>query len=563
MFRNSSRRSSGRQELSDEQQLAALGYRQDLRRSWSSFSSFAITFSIICILSGGLTSFGQAWNNGGPADISIGWPVICILILTIGLCMAELISAYPTSGGLYWWASHLGGPKAGYYTGWLNMIGLMAAVAAVGYGAATFLDATISAYSPSWSAGYSLQRVFIEFVVLLVIATLLNIYAPGWLARMNQVAAWWLLGGTALIIVILVFLPTHHESVAWVFTERINNSGFSLGGPFFWLYIFPLGFLLTQYTIAGFDVAAHMSEETTNANRSAASACWKAIVYSAIAGWIMELAFLFAVQPGVVSHSGGTAVTGPEAVSASGGTVQAIFAQALTSHWATFVLLLSTIAQLFCTIAILTSASRMTFAFSRDGAVPFWRKWRVLSRRRVPANAVLLVAAVAFVITIPALFSTRIDGGPVPVAFYAIVSVVVISLYIAYGIPIWLRWRAHDRFQAGPWTLGPHYRWLCLVAVIEIAVVSIYFILPTNPAGVPWDSGFAWPSVNYAPILTVGSLLILWLMWHLSVKKWFKGPIRYTTVEEVAGDAAIPEEFLKLEQSLTDANDPTSNRTDV
>jgi amino acid transporter len=539
----------------DEQELAALGYKQELRRSWSGFSNFAISFSIICILSGGLTSFGQAWNNGGPAVVAIGWPVVCALILVIGLCMAELVSAYPTSGGLYWWASHLGSPRAGFFTGWLNMIGLMAAVSAVGYGTATFFDATVSAYSKSWTNSYSLHRIFIEFVVLLIIAALLNIYGSQVLAAINQFSVWWLLGGVVAVIAILFAVPNHHESIGWVFSHRINNSGFAsshLHGFMFWLYVFPLGFLLTQYTIAGFDSSAHMSEETEGANRAAASGLWKAILYSSVVGWVMELAFLFAVPPGTVGTSAsGAPLNGADAVSAGGGSVTAIFSYALTSDWAGFVLLLSTVAQVFCTIAILTSASRMTYAFSRDGAVPFSRKWSQIDDRQIPKNAILLVSGVALLLTVPALFSVRVGGGTVPLAFYAVVSVTVIALYVAYAIPIWLRWRARDRFTPGPWNLGKHFRWLNLVATLEIAVVSVYFILPTTPAAVPFRSGFTWKAFNFAPVLTIGSLIILWVAWQVSVKKWFKGPIRYTTVEAVAGDVSeAPRDLIELERAL-------------
>ena len=128
----------------DEAKLAELGYKQELNRSWSGFSNFAISFSIISILAGCFTTFGQAWNNGGPVAISIGWPIISIFILIIGFTMSELVSAYPTSGGIYWWASKLGGAKAGFYTGWLNLIGLFAVVASVAYSCATFFDLSFS-----------------------------------------------------------------------------------------------------------------------------------------------------------------------------------------------------------------------------------------------------------------------------------------------------------------------------------------------------------------------------------------------------------------------------------
>ena len=137
----------------DEQRLAELGYKQELDRSWSGFSNFAISFSIISILAGCFTTFFQAWNNGGPIAISWGWPIISAFILLIGFCLSELVSAYPTSGGIYWWASKLGGVRAGYYTGWLNLIGLLAIVASVAYGCATFFDYALSRFSTAGRTG--------------------------------------------------------------------------------------------------------------------------------------------------------------------------------------------------------------------------------------------------------------------------------------------------------------------------------------------------------------------------------------------------------------------------
>src|SRR4249919_3044353 len=171
----------------DEKHLAQLGYSQELHRSWSGFSNFAISFSIISILAGCFTTFFAGWNNGGPAAIAIGWPILSLFILVIGLCMSELVSAYPTSGGIYWWASKLGGPAAGFFTGWLNLIGLVAVTAGVAYGCATFIDLTVSTFSESYAADYSLTRVFIIFVVVLALASVLNIFSSHLMAIMNNV----------------------------------------------------------------------------------------------------------------------------------------------------------------------------------------------------------------------------------------------------------------------------------------------------------------------------------------------------------------------------------------
>lgn len=536
----------------DEQRLAELGYKQELKRNWSGFSNFAISFSIISILAGCFTTFGQAWNNGGPIAISIGWPLVAIFILIIGFTLSELVSAYPTSGGIYWWASKLGGAKAGYYTGWLNLIGLLAVIASVAYGCATFFDLALSQLSTSWAEGYSLQRVFVIFIVILILVAVLNIFSGHLMAILNNVSVWWHVIGAAVIVLILVFLPETHMSAADVFSMRVNNSGGLNGGSTdgigFWFYVLPLGFLLTQYTITGFDASAHLSEETQGAAQGAAKGIWRSIFYSAIGGWILLLAFLFAVQD-------------PEAVTAGGGGVAVIFAQALDAKVAGAVLLISAIGQFFCTMACMTSTSRMTYAFSRDGAVPGSRYWAKLSKSQVPANAVMLAAVVAVLITLPALVEVNIgtEEAPiiVPTAFYAVVSVAVIGLFLSFLVPIFLRWRAGSSFKQGPWNLGNKWKWMAPVACIEIVIVSIYFIMPFTPAGTPpflrWLNGspsaeevpFEWKFVNYAPILTIGALIALWIGWHLSAKKWFTGP--KTTIDLPAGVSSADEIALEHE----------------
>ena len=151
----------------DAKRLAELGYKQELASNWSGFSNFAISFSIISILAGCFTTFGQAWNNGGPSPSRWGWPLISIFILIIGLCMSELVSAYPTAGGIYWWAAKMGKPIHGWFTGWLNLIGLIAVTASVDYGCATFLNITLNRFFPGWDR--TLTNAFILFAVILVL----------------------------------------------------------------------------------------------------------------------------------------------------------------------------------------------------------------------------------------------------------------------------------------------------------------------------------------------------------------------------------------------------------
>ncbi|MDP1711627.1 MAG: amino acid permease [Candidatus Nanopelagicaceae bacterium] len=505
----------------DERRLAELGYKQELNRSWSSFSNFAISFSIISILAGCFTTFAQGWNNGGPIAISIGWPLISAFILIIGLCMSELASAYPTSGGIYWWASKLGGAKAGFYTGWLNLIGLLAVTASVGYGAASFLNVLIGSistdYGTSFMGGDYLKQQFFWFAVLMIFVTVINIFGGHLLAIINNVSVWWHVFGAATVVGILIFIPENHQTLKWMYTTQINNSGF--GDNSYWFYVLPLGFLLTQYTITGFDASAHLSEETHGAHMAAARGIWQSIFYSAIGGYILLMAFLYAATNVDVINSFDPAVN-----PYGGGSIIALLFTALGNGAAfKLIMIITTSGQIFCVAACLTSCSRMMYAFSRDGAVPGGRLWKKVNKHRVPLNAVLVSALIGVIITLPALYKSPTGA---PTAFYAVVSVAVIGLYLAFLIPIYLRWKMGDKFVGGQWTLGSKYKWMNLVAVAEIAIISVYFILPFTPTGVPGNKDFTWTAVNYAPILTFGVLIILWIWWHMSVKNWFKGPIR-------------------------------------
>jgi amino acid transporter len=507
----------------DERRLAELGYKQELNRSWSGFQNFAISFTIISILAGCFTTYGQAWNNGGPVAISWGWPLISIPILMIGFCMSELVSAYPTAGGIYWWASKLGGAGWGWFTGWFNLIGLVAVTASVDYGAATFLNITLGAFDVNAfnaNSGDFFHGTFWLFCIVLAFHAIVNIAGSHLVARINGISVWWHVIGVAVILAVLVLVPDHHASADFVFTERFNNSGFGGGnsGGMFWFYVLPLGFLLTQYTITGFDSCAHISEETHGAADNAAKGVWKSIFYSAIFGWIVLLAITFSVQDVDAVNK---AAAGGEFISV------AILDQALGTGWFKVLLVITTVGQLFCGAACLTSASRMCYAFSRDGAIPGWRVWSRVSHARIPFNAVIFMAVCAAIITVPAYFPA---SNGVPVAFYAVVSIAVIGLYIAYVIPIYLRWRKGDDFEPGPWTLGRKYKWMNPLATIWVGIITIIFILPTSPGGVPWDDAFDWKLVNYAPLVTGALILAVTIWWLVSAKRTFTGP-RHTITQ--------------------------------
>jgi amino acid transporter len=512
----------------DSARLAELGYKQDLQRAWSSFSNFAISFTIISVLAGCFTTYFVAWNNGGPIAISWGWPIICGLILLVAFSMSELVSAYPTAGGIYWWASELGGKSWGWFTGWFNLVGLIGVVASVVYASAQFANALFSMWGLDLGfmnfgdSAHVLLETFVLFVLFLGIHSLINIFSSPLVALFNNISVGWHVLGVAVIIAILIFVPDKHQSVDFVFTERINNSGF--GSGMFWFYVLPLGFLLTMYTQTGYDASAHVSEETKGAALGAAKGVWRAVFWSGLIGWLVLLAITFAATDV-------KAINDP----ANGfglGSSLAIFDTALGSGSAEIIVLIATIGQLFCGMACLTSASRMCYAFSRDRAVPGWRLWTRLNHHRVPAYAVLFMATCAMLITLPAL---KGDENNFTYAFAAVVSITVIGLYIAYVLPVYLRWRKGDDFTPGPWTLGRHYRWVNPAAVIWVAICVIIFILPQAPAGVPGRDEFDWKYVNYAPITVGGLFLIVGVWWLVRARHTFTGPIRNIEFDAAAG----------------------------
>lgn len=497
----------------DERLLHKLGYAQELLRAMGGFQNFAISFTIISILAGCLTSYYIAFNNGGPIAITWGWLIVGGFCIIVGLAMAEIASTYPTAGGIYYWASKLGGAGWGWFTGWFNLIGQIAVTAAIGYGLAIFATSWLNLL---FDYPNTVKWTFVTYTVVVAAALLLNMLNVQITALLNTISAWWHMAGVAFIVIVLIVVPDDHQSFGYVFGETINNSGFSgsnFGDIMFW-YVFGIGLLMAQYTITGFDASAHLAEETQQASRSAALGIVMSIVMSVIFGWILLLAVTFAIPDteGVIG--------------AVGNAVTYIWETSMSSTWAEILLTIAVVAQFFCLTASVTSASRMLFAFSRDRAVPGHGYWSKVARNRVPRHAVGAIAVLSWALMIPTLWNAYIG-------YLVGTSIAVIGLYMAFAIPIWLRWRMGNRFERGAWHLREHYRWIDPIAVAWIAFISILFILPVAPAGMIWHDDFNWEVVNYAPITVGGALLLVGGWYFLSARHWFEGPVRMGTEEEL------------------------------
>jgi amino acid permease (GABA permease) len=489
----------------DQARLHQLGYAQELRRNMSGFSNFAVSFTIISILSGCLTLYAFGLNTGGPAVIVWGWPFVGLMTLFVGLAMAEVCSSFPTAGGLYYWAAKLARRNPGawsWFTGWFNFLGQVAVTAGIDFGAAFFLNALLDL-----QFGFDTRpwHTIVLFGLILLVHGLLNTFGVRVVAILNNVSVWWHILGVLVIVGVLAIVPDRHQPADFVFTGFVNNTGW--GSTF---YVALLGLLLAQYTFTGFDASAHMTEETRSADVAGPRGIVMSIVVSLVAGWVLLIGVTFAIQ------SYDNALAAPD----TGVPPAQIFVDAVGLTTAKLLLLIVVGAQLFCGMSSVTANSRMIYAFSRDGALPasaFWH--RINARTRTPTNAIWLAAGGAFLLGLPYLWNVT--------AYAAVTSIAVIGLYIAYVIPTFLRLRSGESFQRGPWHLGRWSRPIGIIAVVWVAFITVLFMLPQVS---PVDT----TTFNYTPIAVLAVLGFAGIWWLVSARNWFTGPRVQGTEAELA-----------------------------
>ncbi|MFC4497136.1 amino acid permease [Streptomyces ovatisporus] len=489
MFPTGRSRRPGR--IDDDAKLRDLGYHPVLIRRMGSFGNFAISFSVISVLSGCMTLYGFGLVTGGPAVMIWGWVLVGLMVMFVGAGLAEVTSAYPTSGALYYMADQLGGRRWGWYTGWLNLLGLLGTLAGIDYGAAMFTGAL---FHLQWGIEPTPENVMLIFLCILVLHATLNLFGVRLVSVLNSISVWWHFAGVAVIVAALTLVPSEHRPASFVFGEFVNGTNWS--SP---VYVVMIGLLLAQYTFTGYDASAHLSEETKNAEVSAARGIVRAVGWSWLAGFVLLVGLTFAIQ----DYAGTQA-------SATGVPPAQIFLDALGLTGAKLLLLVVIVAQLFCGNAEVAAASRMVFAFSRDGALPLSAHWRrVHPRTGTPARAVVLTVTVAALLTLPALYSEA--------AYGAVTAIAVIGVTPAYAIPIYLRLRNKDRFRQGKWNLG---RWgvpIGWTAVTWVVFVTVLFCLPQKT---PVDV----ESFNYAPLALIGVLGLATVWWIVAGRGSYTTP---------------------------------------
>ena len=546
----------------DVQDLHGLGYAQELLRSMGGFSNFAISFSIISILTGAviLYDYGLAW--AGTAASLIGWPLITIFVLCIAASMAEVASAYPTAGGLYYWASKMKNKNWGWWTAWLNLIGQFAIVAGINYAAALFINATIitpltgGAYSnttvffgdPSFGAeGPALSGALVTMAALLAVELVLNIAGVRVVALLNQVSVWWHIFFVIVIAAALFFLGTKSTEVdaglklfqiqpvdtlgSWdnTFPVGSDNPWFSfkygpaVAYPLVLAFFFSL--LQANWTYTGYDASAHVAEETIGARRASAWGIFLSVAVSAVAGYVFLLAITLHL-PNLHPLFGqlDDPATYSQYYFGDGAAVLYTLTENLGAGLGGILGGAIAIAMAFCGLSSVASAGRMLFAFSRDGGVPGsgWLK-KVSHRYRTPANALIAMCIGAFVLTFLAFWVGR------GIAVVIVTAVSTIFLYAAYGVPIYLGMTTDEWRSKQTWSLGRWTRPIAIVSLIWIVVLMVLFSFPTS-------GNISWPFM----VAIVLFLLVYYYGW---ARSRFKGP------QAMGGE----EQLTEIEREFEDA----------
>ncbi|NNM60774.1 MAG: amino acid permease [Steroidobacteraceae bacterium] len=481
----------------DVKVLHRLGYAQELSRRLSRFSNFAISFSIICVLSGGVNSLAQATSGAGGAAVGLGWPLGVLISGFFGLAMAQIASAFPTAGGLYHWGSILGNRFTGWLTAWFNLLGLVTILGSINVGAYSFF---IGAFGPALHMTDSMASLIGFLAVLTVVQALINAYGISVTAKLTDFSGY-LIFGTSVLLAFVCLAHTRHFDLTrlWRFANYSGPAGAevwprvpSVG------WIFVLGFMLPFYTITGYDASAHTAEETKQATVAVPRAILSSILWSGVLGYFLLTAFVLMIPDMDAAAKQGWNVF----FWAMNQRVPLVTRDLLYA--------LIFVAQLLCGLATVTSASRMIYAFARDGGLPASRALaRVSPQHRTPGAAIWAAAILSLAFVSGAKW---LEAGGTPV-YTVVVSCTVIFLYFSCAVPIALglfayggpKWR-----HMGPWNVGR--AGFSVFAVLSIAGMALIFIVGVQPPN------------ELALNVTIGFLIVTAIVWFAFERHRFQGP---------------------------------------
>jgi amino acid permease (GABA permease) len=506
---------------SAEKRLNELGYKQELRREMTLFKTLAISFSTMTLFTGITPLYGSSLLYAGPASLVWGWVVVSFFTWFVGIAMAEICSSFPTTGSLYFWAAHLAGPKWGPFASWccawLEAIGLIAGIGTQAYaGSQTLQSIILLCTGTNKDGGYFAPKwlFLLMYIGLTVIWAFLNTFALEVIAFIDIISIWWQLIGGIIIVVMLPLVSLTTKSASYVFTTfemATDTTGIS-SKP----YAVILSFLVSQYSLYGYDAAAHLTEETKGADKNGPIAILTSIGIISVFGWAYILALTFSIQDFNYLYDPNNETAGafvPAQI-----LYDAFYGRYQNSAGAIILLFIIWGSFFFGGLSITTSAARVVYALSRDQGIPFSSIWKKLHpKRKVPSNAVWLCAGICILLGLPIL--------KINVIFTAITSICTIGWVGGYAVPIFARlMMAEKNFNPGPFYLGKVSRPIYLVAFLWICYTCSVFLLPTYYP-------ISWDNFNYAPVALGIGLGLIMLWWIVDARKWFKGPVRNINIE--------------------------------
>lgn len=490
----------------DTKILHSMGYAQELSRRMGAFQSFAISFSIICIISGGLGSFPIALSTGGPFSLTIGWLIGGAYALIMAAALGQIASAYPTAGSLYHWSSILGGRFWGWATAYINLLGLFFVIPAVN----VFLylitkDLFFGAWLGWDVSGWGTWTQIGAVAVITAAQALLNTYGIRLTTMLTDFSGYLILVVTVILIGMFIMAAPDFNT-AKLFT-LVNNTGDAGGGvapaQSSILMAILIGLLYPLFTITGFDASAHTAEETVNARDTVHKGMLHSVFWSIVFGFALICAMILAIPDTTAA-----AATGWSSFN------NLFIAAILPSALGKLMLIGIIIANFCCALSAVTSTSRMIYAFARDDGLPASGLLKSVNPTyRTPIAAIWFTAIVAVVLT---AVTTPLG------AFAALSTGCAMYLYISYAMPVIAgffaegkTWTTYGKFRLGG--LSKVFGIIIMIGTVLITIAGHVFVPSAGSFGEEgFVPGLIWYSVGYVVLLAV--------IWFAIENRRFKGP---------------------------------------
>lgn len=497
----------------DELLLARIGYKQELRREFSKWSTVSYAISILGVLGSVPATFGSPLAAGGPATAVWCWFFGSCMAMCIGSSVAELVSAYPTAGGMYFVTKHVVPedqvPIFSWVQGWCNLLGQTAGVSSVAYTVSQMLLACASMNSDLLGDEYSysptaLQTVLVAILMLCIMGVICSLTTKT-LHRIILLFAPINICATICICIVLLYLTPDKQPASWVFTHVTDGSGYGSK-----VFSFFLGFLSVAWTMTDYDGTTHMSEETHDAAVRGPVAIQTAVLVSGVFGWFLTVTMCFCLTDfdGILNSPTGlpAAQIFLNAGGKTGGTVM----------WAFAILV-----QFFTGCSAMLADTRMAYAFARDDALPFSTFLAKVNRyTHTPVNAVWFVVFFSICLNCIAIGSTQTAT--------AIFNITAPALDISYVSVIFAHqiYKSKVQFIEGPFTLG---RWgtpVNIVAIVWVAFISTVLFFPPQ---IPVTAA----NMNYAICVAAFIAVFALVWWWISGRGKYTGPRTSDIIREI------------------------------